>query len=190
MYECRVIRKSLAVRLRRQPRLFHVDGDRGVLCQGALSFIYPGCPYSMQNFLGQGAKPRHSSNLSHSSDNTRSLTFRTSRELSGMLLMTHVSFLKVGGTPALGRLHGSSHVWDRLSCCHKPSPCAGLPQWREWVQKNVCFRAWVSGSFLSAVTYDFGQDPMSFSKVVTCLMAVGRPVFIDVHMGLSCTSQL
>ena len=122
MYECRVIRKSLAVRLRRQPRLFHVDGDRGVLCQGALSFIYPGCPYSMQNFLGQGAKPRHSGNLRHSSDNTRSLTFRTSRELSGMLLMTHVSFLKMGGTPALGRLHGSSHVWDRLSCCHKPSP--------------------------------------------------------------------
>ena len=40
-----------------------------------------GCIHSMLKFLGQGWKPRYSSNQSHSSDNTRSLTHWATSEL-------------------------------------------------------------------------------------------------------------
>ena len=46
-------------------------------------FIYFGCTCGMWKFLGLGTNPCHSSNSSHCSDNTGSLTNCTARELPG-----------------------------------------------------------------------------------------------------------
>ena len=55
LYVWVLIRNSLVVCLRRQPGLFHVDGD-GVFFIRVLFylFIYLGCPHSMQKFLCWG----------------------------------------------------------------------------------------------------------------------------------------
>ena len=44
-------------------------------------FSFFGCASGIQNFPGQGLNPCHSSNLSHSNDNNRSLTCLATREL-------------------------------------------------------------------------------------------------------------
>ena len=46
-------------------------------------FIYFGHACSMQKFPGQGLNPHHSSDPSHSDDNTRCSTCRTTRKLQG-----------------------------------------------------------------------------------------------------------
>ena len=46
--------------------------------------LFFGSAYSTQKFLGQGSNPCHSSNLRHSSDNTRSLTIWATRAFQAM----------------------------------------------------------------------------------------------------------
>lgn len=83
---------------------------------------------------------------------------------------THVSFLVKGRSPAQVSLCRSSRLWGLTLLLSPNSPLAGLPQWLEWVQMSITLRTWISKSFISATTYDIGQEPMSFSKIVMCFM--------------------
>ena len=52
-----------------------------------LSFFFFGHIHGIQKFLGQGSNPGHSSNLSHSSDNTGSLTQCATREFPNLFFI-------------------------------------------------------------------------------------------------------
>ena len=75
-------------------------------------FFSFGCTHGMWKFPGQGSNQHHSSNLSHSSDNTGSLTHCVTRELQRKVFFFFFFFF-------FGHLMGSD-----LSC--SCGSCAGL----------------------------------------------------------------
>ena len=99
-------------------------------------FFSFGCTCGMQKFQGQGSNPSHSSNQSYSSDNSRSLTYQTTREL---LLWGHLwrstlvaTFRYVYNTVLLTivamfifSITRSFYLWLFLSFHHSLLPASG-----------------------------------------------------------------
>ena len=61
--------------------------------EGVVNKLLGGYILGIQKFLGQGSNPCHSSNQSHSSDNARSLTCYTTRELLELILCLKLAFM-------------------------------------------------------------------------------------------------
>ena len=82
-------------------------------CSFSFFFFFFGWTCSKQKFPGQGSNPQHSSNPSHCSDNTWSLTHRVSRELLGDAFQSNsLNTLKLTNCS----FNFTKDIWTHLNC--------------------------------------------------------------------------